>query len=208
MDTCQAFVVRIQSSWRSCHVDDEVGNLAPEEVGGGPGWVPSGLILVAINDPTTSEVAAGLDHGTASCIADDVGIVKVDDGAGDDIGTRGEVDGSRSRGGTITSGAASVAVADGRKDGVGVIIDAVAPGAVVFDAAEDLVARNNSIGSKALVSNVLEPVVAASSRAGSRRGGGGGGGGTSCCGAGGCASLGGCGGSSVGGGAGGRGGYG
>ena len=195
MDAGQTLVSGIHGSWGIYHVNDDVGNLAPEQVGRDPGWVGTTWVLVAVNDPATSEVAAGLDHGTASCVADDVGIVEVDDGARYAIGARREVDGSRSRGGTITSRAASVGVADGQVDGGRVIIDAITSSTIVLDVAEDWVVLNNGIGSKTLVGNVLEPVVTASSRAGRGRGRGGGGGGS---GSGTSGSSGACGGSGVG----------
>lgn len=162
-------VICIRAEWRSGHINNKVGNLTPENVGGSPSEVTSVLVRITINDPTSSKVAAGLDDGPAAGVTDDLGVVVVDNGAGDEVRAGGEIDQSRSGGGTVTFRATAVAGADGGVDGVGIIIDTIAHGAEILDAAEDTVV-GDGVGSETAVSNVFKPVVRASSRAGSRRG--------------------------------------
>jgi hypothetical protein len=49
------------------------------------------LYLVAVNDPPTIEGRAGLDDGQTARVADDLRVVIVDDGRGNQIGARWEV---------------------------------------------------------------------------------------------------------------------
>lgn len=112
------------------------------------------------------EVGAALNDGHAGGIADNLGVVVVDDVGGDEIGTGREVDDSGCGGGSVAEGtaAATVAGADGVVDGDGVVSDSIALGAIGLDIAEDLVRFVGVEGGDALVLDLLHPVRRAGDR--------------------------------------------
>jgi len=68
-------------------VDDDVVQLAEEDIDGDPGEA-IGAVAVAIDDAESGgswEVGGGLDHGAVGRVADDLGVVVVDDRVGDKV---------------------------------------------------------------------------------------------------------------------------
>lgn len=106
------------------------------------------------------EVGAALDDRHGSGIANDLGVVVVDDVGSDEVGTGRKVDDSRCGGGSVAEGAAAttVAGADGVVDGDGVVGDSISFGAMGLDIAEDLVGFVGVERCDALVLHLLHPV--------------------------------------------------
>lgn len=122
--------------------------------------VQVGIRVDQANAAVRLKVGAAFDGRRVGGIADDLGVVVVDDIISDEVGTGREVDDSRRGGGSIAEGtpAATIAGADGVVDGDGVVSDSVSPGTIVFDVAEDLVGFVGVEGGDALVLNLLHPV--------------------------------------------------
>lgn len=106
------------------------------------------------------EVGAALDDRHGGGIANELGVVVVDDVGSDEVGAGREVDDSRGRGGSVAEGTATatVAGADGVVDGDGVVSDAVSLGAIVLNIAEDLVGFVGVEGGDTLVLDLLHPI--------------------------------------------------
>ncbi|SPQ23429.1 8bdce749-e62e-4af3-8c1f-5a9c97833852 [Thermothielavioides terrestris] len=157
-------------------VDDEVGHLAPEHVGGAPCEAARRLVRVAVEEPAAVEVGGSLEHRQAAGVADQLRVVVVDDGRRDHVRARREVHERRRLAAAGAARAAAVAVADGQVDGRRVVRNAIALGAVVLDVAVDLVARVCE-GAHALMADLFEPEVGAGWGGDAGGGGSGGGGG-------------------------------
>ena len=70
-------------------VDDEVLDLPEEDVDGGPGEA-RGAVGVPVDDAeggVGGEGGGGLDDGAVRGVADELGVVVVDDGVGDEVGS-------------------------------------------------------------------------------------------------------------------------
>lgn len=118
----------------SSQVNLEVANLAEEVVGGA---IPAG---VGVDDGDTSKVAGGLEGRQVGGITDQVGVVVELNGRRDDVGTRREVDNSRSGGLGIATRTTSVSRTQRSIDGRGIVSDTVTLGTKALNIAVDLVA--------------------------------------------------------------------
>lgn len=140
----------------SSEVNLEVANLAEEVVLVGVPVVASVVVGVGVDDGNAGKVGSRLDGRNVDSITNKLSVVVLDDGLGNKVGTRGEVDKSR-RGSTgVTALATATTVSDGAVDSIGIISSAVTSGAVILYVAEDLeVVAAVSNGTLAL--NVGEP---------------------------------------------------
>ena len=110
----------------SSHVEDQVAYLSVERVCRAPAEMTIRLILVAIDEAETNKARRSLEDGHAVGIADDLGVVIVDDRRGDDVRAGREVDDGRCDGGRSSAGWSEAAPAtDGCIDGSSVISNSV-----------------------------------------------------------------------------------
>ncbi|CAG9937310.1 unnamed protein product [Clonostachys rosea f. rosea IK726] len=140
-------------------VDLEVANLSEEVVLVGEPVVTGVGVGVGVDDSHALEVGTGLEGGDIRKITNQVGVVVGNDGLGDNVGTRGEVDESGSGGAGVAAQTASVvASSDGSVDGNSVIRGTITLGTVVFDVTEDgVVATTGAEGNGASALNAREP---------------------------------------------------
>ncbi|CAI6089739.1 unnamed protein product [Clonostachys chloroleuca] len=140
-------------------VDLEVANLSEEVVLVGEPVVTGVSVRVGVDDSHALEVGTGLEGGDIRKITNQVGVVVGNDGLGDNVGTRGEVDESGSGGAGVAAQTASVvASSDSSVDGNSVIRGTITLGTVVFDVAEDgVVATTGAEGNGASALNAREP---------------------------------------------------
>lgn len=134
----------------------EVANLTEEVVLVGEP-IDTVVVGVRVNDGHALKVGSSLESRERGDITDELSVVVGNNGLGDDIGTRGEVDKSRSDGGGIATLSTSVALADGGIDGSGIVGASIALCTVVLDVAEDLVASGITESYSSLTLNGAEP---------------------------------------------------
>jgi hypothetical protein len=79
-------------------IDDEISDLSEEYVCGAEAKLAIALILVAVNDPASSIIRAGLNDRKTVRISSDLSIVIIYDWRRDNICATWEIDGSRSCG--------------------------------------------------------------------------------------------------------------
>jgi len=149
-------------------VNLDVGNLAPENIGGSPGQAVC-AILVPVKYPGADKVLARLDDGHAARVANHLRVVVVDNRFGNKVCARREIDQSGRFGAACAARATAVAVADGKVDGLGVVSDAITLGSIILHIAEDLVARCG-VGGNTLMGDLAQPVVGASRGSGAGAG--------------------------------------
>lgn len=131
------------SRWQTSHINFEVADLPPENIGASPAQATRGLVLVTIDHPPTLESRAGQNNRQTVGVADDVGVVVVNDRAGNQVGAWREVDNGRGGRGcawAAVSRSATVAGGNSGIDGGCVIGNTIALGAEVLDTAENGVA--------------------------------------------------------------------
>ncbi|CAH0048977.1 unnamed protein product [Clonostachys solani] len=140
-------------------IDLEVANLSEEVVLVGEPVVTGISIRVRVDDSHALEVGTGLEGRDIREVTNQVGVVVGNDGLGDNVGTRGEVDESGSGGARVAAQTASVvASSDGSVDGNSVIRGTITLGTVVFDVTEDgVVATAGAEGNGASALNAREP---------------------------------------------------
>lgn len=80
----------------SSQVNNQVPNLAKENVGGSPPLVSTTLILITINYTQTREVGTGFYDSRRVGVTDQLSEVVIDNRSGDEIGSCWEVDNGRS----------------------------------------------------------------------------------------------------------------
>lgn len=144
-------------------VNDQVANLAPEQVSRAVAQHTTCLVLIRIDQTKSAiEASSGFDDWEAVRITDHLGIVVADDGGANHVCTGGEVDDCGcDGGGRAFSGCAAVAGSYGSIDGRSVIRHAVALSTEVLDVAKDLIgARIRIEGGNALVRYCLHPEIA------------------------------------------------
>lgn len=168
-------------------IDDKVGNLSVEDKSRGIVTQDASiLILVSINDPTASEVGAGLDDRETIRVANDLGVVIIYDRPGDDVFTGWEVDcGGSGSGSSTFAWRTTIAAAYGKileicvsnltrprtllikstYDSSSIIGLAVTLGAELLNIAKDLVTRTRVKCCFSRLAHALHPI-----RASSRRG--------------------------------------
>ncbi|CAG9998128.1 unnamed protein product [Clonostachys byssicola] len=140
-------------------VNLEVANLSEEVVLVGEPVVTGVGVRVCVNDSHALEVGTGLEGGDIREITNHVSVVVGNDGLGDNVGTRGEVDESGSGGAGVAAKTASVvASSDGSVDGISVIRGTITLGTEVFDVTEDgVVTATGAEGNGASALNAREP---------------------------------------------------
>lgn len=109
----------------SREIDNEVANRAEEVVLVG---VPVGTVIVVrvgVDNSNTLESRSGLQSGNIERITNHLGVVVLDDGLGDNIGTGWEVNQSRSNSGRVAVFSTAVARRDSLVNGIGVISGAI-----------------------------------------------------------------------------------
>lgn len=157
----------------SCHVEDQVAYLPVEGIGRAPAKVTIRLILIAVDEAKADEARGSFEDGHAIRVANDLRVVVVDDGCGDNVSAGREVDNGRRDGRCgPASWSETATTADGCIDGCSIVGNTVTCilleegrcqsslhtlGSVVFDVTEDLIACIAVERCYASMSNGLHP---------------------------------------------------
>ena len=158
-----------RARWEVGHVDDQVADLSPEDIGCTVAQVAGVLVRVGLDQADVSalggKVGRRSDGRQAVRVSNHLSIVIVDDGGRDQVCARGEVNHRRGGGRRrARARSASVASGDGGVDGGGVVGHTITFGTEIHDITENLVAAGSGVEScNTLMFDVFHPVIARAS---------------------------------------------
>lgn len=109
------------ASGNSSHIDNQVTDLAKEDVGRDP-TLSAILVFVTVDETHAGEAGSGLESGGAVGVSNELSEVVVNDRCGNRVGSSREVNDCRSGGGGLVGSRASTAtVTDSLVDSISVI---------------------------------------------------------------------------------------
>ena len=148
-------------------VDNKVTDLTVEVVlvGVPVGSIATWDIGVGIDQAHTFEVGSGLQDRHVQWVTDELGVVVLNDGLADDVGTGREVDESGGSGCGVAALTTTVAVSDNLVNDFGIVSNTIALGSQLLDVTEDLVGLWVGVESSlALTLDTLHPETRTTSR--------------------------------------------